>query len=256
MLRLVAFLLLFTTLQSHALRIISLEEPPTNYRLNGTFTGTTTELVEALRQQLAPSTNIEVLPPARVIHLLQHSETPVLAFTIGRTAEREALGWHFIGPVITRRHVIWVRQQYELALTNGTDILSLTLSGTRGDWRVDFWQQQGSKIEQTRSHVQGLRMMHSGRTDGWISSDIEAPILAATQGIAVEELKIAHTFRQSASYLVFSANTPAQQVERWQQAYQQLIGSDFVSQQAQYWSGVLGYPLTFDPKLGYHMLEK
>jgi hypothetical protein len=97
------------------IQIYTDEEPPTTISENGVLTGTTVDIVEALKASLGIVIPIQLVPGNRSYQAV--SENPnVMAFTYGRTPEREKLGFHFIGPVITRQHALWAREKWSKAL--------------------------------------------------------------------------------------------------------------------------------------------
>ncbi len=99
-----AFALSFflSSIANAELQIVTVEEPPTNYELNGKITGTTVDIVERIINDLNLNTKIQLLPTARAIDMLM-KEPGIIFFTAAYTPERVQHGLQYIAPVITTR---------------------------------------------------------------------------------------------------------------------------------------------------------
>ena len=112
------------------LRFLTVEEPPTNYLENGEVVGTSVDLVRELARRLDETIDIELLPPARAI-LVANTTANRILFTAALTEARKEQGYHAIGPVITRKHVLYARKGRNLQLAKLDDLIAqnLTVSG-------------------------------------------------------------------------------------------------------------------------------
>lgn len=237
------------------IRILTTEEPPTNYTENGELTGITTEIVIALQDQLGLNHEIEILPWARTYRILK-SQPNILAFSGGKTPDREALGFHFIGPVTTRIHSLIARKDSDYKISSFEDIkkLNLTAGTMRQDWREIFLKEKGVTIESATDHYGVIKMLFAGRIQLAVSSDIEGPIVSKKAGIDYSEFKTVYPFQTSSSYLLFSKETPPATVNKWQQAYEQLQTTNFFDDTAKRWSKKLGYQLSYSKDKGFYAL--
>lgn len=91
-------------------RIVTAEETPTNYTINGEVTGTTTAIVREILRLLDREVEIEIFPWARSMRIAQ-KEPNVIIFTAGKSSERINHGFHFLGPVSTRKHVLYKKKR-------------------------------------------------------------------------------------------------------------------------------------------------
>ena len=118
-------------------RILTCEEPPTNFMEEGELRGMTVEIVRAIRDRLGIYDEIEILPWARAYRIAKR-EPGVVIFTCAITPERVAHGFHFVGPVTTRRYVLWMKRGAGIGLSDIGEITErgLSLGTVRGDWRA------------------------------------------------------------------------------------------------------------------------
>ncbi len=244
-------IILITATSAHSeMRLITTTEPPINYVHAGKFTGMTTEIVRAIRDQLGWDNKVEVYPWARGYQLALTTPNIVL-FTAGKTPERAAAGFQFIGPVSTRQHAVFTRVEYK---PDGTDSLRssmIPIAGLRGGWRGKYLSNDGFKVLETTQHDQGFRMLMNHRIDYWISSDLEAPIIAKKWGYRTKDLKVAWIIKEAPSYMAISPGTNKQLIETWEAAYHALQETDFFEKEVERWSNILDADLKFSGTTGY-----
>ncbi len=164
---------LFVAVLSHAglgsaqaLRLVTAEEPPTNYTQAGQLTGITVDIVRELLRRQGLETPIEVYPWARSYAIAQQGPS-VAIFTAARTPEREALGFSFIGPVTTRKHALFARANDARHYRSLAELRNerLLIAGMRADWRAQWVADQSLALYATNSHRQSLQMLQAGRVD-------------------------------------------------------------------------------------------
>ncbi|MCG8688219.1 MAG: transporter substrate-binding domain-containing protein [Desulfobacterales bacterium] len=236
------------------LRILSTEEPPTNYTLNGKFTGTTTDIVQALKQQLGETAAIENRPWANAYKIAQE-QPGILVFTCGKTQSRIDHGFQFVGPVITRKHVLWKKAETTCYVSTMADIRhrGLRVGGMRGDWRTKYFTDRGIPVDLVPRHANNVKKLFRDRIDLWISSDLEAPGLLQAEGRVMADIEIAFVIREAASFLMFSRDTPKETVRSWAGAYAELQETDFFEKASAKWSLILGFDLGYQNDLGFYI---
>ncbi|MCK7612696.1 substrate-binding periplasmic protein [Roseibium sediminicola] len=235
------------------IRFLTLEEPPTNYLEDGKIVGTTVDLVREMARLLGEIPEIDFLPPARAFLLAQSTPDRML-FTAAFTPEREALGYRAIGPVISRRHLLYARKGSNLKITDVEDLVAqgLTISGMDADWRTAFLKDAGAVVETTPEHLLNLKKLVAERTDLWISSDIEAPAILAEAGVDPSAVEVAYVLRTAPSYILVSKGTEPDRVARWRGAFEALsTDADFLERMTAKWSGKLDMELGFAPAKGF-----
>ncbi len=235
------------------LRILTCEEPPTNYYLiEGEFSGTSMDIVEEIKRSLNLDVEIEVLPWVRAYSYAK-KDANIVVFTCGRSQERIDHGFHFIGPVITRKHVFWSKKGKSFNISSIKDVKekNLELGAMRGCWRSKFLMDQGLKVQNETDHKQNIRKLLTGRIDLWVSSDIEAPPIAKEAGVDIEEIEIAFVFKEAASYIMLSRDTPQEMIEQWEKAYSEIQKTDFFIKASKKWSDILGYEMGYANDKGF-----
>lgn len=236
-------------------RILTTVEPPTNYYLqNETFSGTTTDIIIEITRYLDLDTTIEVLPWIRA-YTYSLKNPDIVIYTCGKTQTRVDHGFHFIGPVMTRKHALWSLKEKEISIENIDDIKkqNLNVVGMRGDWRSDFFSDQGVSVYNVHGHEYSLNILLGGRVDLWISSDIEAPQIAESAGIDIDELEMIYIFDESPSYIMMSRDSSAENIRKWHEAFKQLQMTDFFKELSVKWSKILGYDLAYDKDKGLYV---
>ena len=235
------------------MRIVTNEEPPTNYYSEeGKFIGTTVDIVEEIKRYLNLNVKIEVMSWARAYDIAK-KDSNVIIFTAARTQERIDHGFHFIGPVITRKHLLWSKKGSAFNINSIEDIKdqNLRVGAMRGDWREKYFIDLGLSIDNVTSHKQNLMKLLEGRIDLWVSSDIEAPLIAKEVGVDMGEIEIAYIFKEASSYIMLSKDTPEETVEEWKKAYAEIQKTDFFENTSKKWSNTLGSEVGYAKDTGF-----
>jgi len=245
--------LIFSSLSNASeLRILTNVEPPTNYySKEGIFTGITTDVVLEIKKQLNLNTNIEVVPWARAYKIAKR-ESNIVIFTAGKTQDRIDLGFHFIGPIITREHILWSKRGNHFNIKNLEDIKNkkLKIGAMRGDWRSKFFKDRGFDVQDVARHEQNIKKLIYGRFDLWATSDIEAPSIAYNAGFTSDMIEKAYVFRKSGSYIMLSKNSSKQTIKEWRDAYKKIQETDFFDKMAKKWSHILNFEFRYTTEKG------
>jgi len=238
------------------IRIVTTEEPPTNYTYQGKLVGTTIDIVEEIKRYLNLRVRIEVMPWTRSFKIAKEKPNVVI-FTAGRTQKRIDHGFHFIGPVITRKHALWCKKEKSFNISNVKDIktMNLSIGSMRGDWRTLFFKDQGIKVQEVANHEQNLIKLIKNRFDLWVSSDIEATPILNKLGYDIKDIKIAYVFKEAASYIMLSRGTSKDIVNKWQNAYAAIQKTDFFEKASRKWSNVLGLEFGYTKETGFFVKQ-
>ncbi|RDE19434.1 hypothetical protein DV711_11100 [Motiliproteus coralliicola] len=245
-----AILLLISVAAVAEIRLLSTEEPPTNFTYAGNFTGTTTEMVREIRKRLGWSAKVEVYPWSRAYQIALNAPD-VLVFTVGKTAEREQAGFTFIGPVSTRKHGVFSRIDQAVSDFDAMKDSQEPVAVMRGDWRAKYLAGEGFSVLDMNNHAQGFRMLMNGRINYWLSSDLEAPMTARSLGYRMADIKMVKLIRESGSYMAFSPGTNPELIQKWRGAFKELQHTDFFDQQRTLWSNILDAQIEYRPEAGY-----
>ncbi len=235
------------------MRIVTNEEPPTSYYSEeGEFVGTTVDIVKEIERYLGLDTEIEVMSWARAYETTKAGPNVVL-FTAARTQERIDHGFHFVGPVITRKHVLWARKGSDFNINSIQDIKdqNLQIGAMRSDWREIYFIDLGFTIDDTTSHKLSLQKLLDGKVDLWVSSDIEAPRVTEEIGVDMGEIEIAYIFKEASSYIILSKDIPEETVEEWKKAYAEIQKTDFFENASKKWTNTLGSKVGYAKDTGF-----
>jgi len=238
------------------IRFVTLEEPPTNFLEDGEIVGTTVDLVREMARRLGVAPEIDFLPPARAFLVAETTPNRML-FTAALTEARRAHGYRAIGPVISRRHILYARKGSDLKVQTVHDLVGqgLTVSGMDADWRTSFLKEAGVLVETTPQHLLNLKKLMAERTDLWISSDIEAPAILAEAGVDWGEIEEAFVLRVAPSYILVSKDTDPKLLTRWRDAFDAVsVDEAFLREVSTKWSDRLGLSFGFSPDTGFHVM--
>lgn len=231
------------------LRLISSEKMPYNYTTEQQFVGVTVDVVKDLLAPKQP--DIEVMPWPRAFEIARTTPN-VLLFTMGKTKQRLAQGFQYIGPVSTRQLAFYTLQDEFTHLTNLAEIRQkkLVIVGLRGGWFSEQLRQQGIEILEVGDYHQGVLMLLRNRAHLWVSTDLEAQMHLNQTGEHAT-LKIALRLQCAENYLALSPGSDAKLYQRLQQDYQRWSQSKKPAAIAKKWQQQLGVTLKFSQKRGF-----
>jgi polar amino acid transport system substrate-binding protein len=212
------------------------------------------EIVEALRNALRVTAEIEVVPTARANEYVE--KTPnVLVFTYAKSPEREKAGFHFIGPVVTRTQMLWKKKGAPINVGSLADVKSqnLTVGSLIGDWRSKFLEGAGVTVSEVGTSELNLKKLMADRMPLMVSSSFDMPSIAKLVGVDMADVEPVYTIAEASSYLMFSKDTDQATLNKWQNAYIALEKTDFFTKTADKWSQILGAPLKFAPDKGFYV---
>ncbi|WP_415520477.1 MAG: substrate-binding periplasmic protein [Desulfovibrio aminophilus] len=212
----------------------------------------TTGVVQAILAGLGQNLPIGVYPWARAYHIAL-TEPNVVIFTAGKTPDRVAQGFSFIGPVTTRRHALFKKTSRKLTVRNLDDVKSqgLKVGAMRGDWRAAFLESRGMTVELVTGHHQNLMKLLDDRIDLIVLSDLELPITAAQAGIDRAAVETALVFDERQAYILLSKGTQESVLTQWRESFHALQSTDFFQQQSRKWSEILDMPISYAPDTGF-----
>lgn len=234
------------------IRVVSTEEYPTNYTIDTTFSGTTTDIVRSMLEKTKSDAVIEVFPWERSFKFALRNAN-VMIFTAGKTKERERLGFHFIGPVITREFSLYAPTNKNIEVSSISDILKerLVVAGMRGDWRTKYFIEEGVDVREVNNYLTHYKMLMNGRIDMVISSDIEFAGNIKSVGYKEEDIEKVFIFKTASSYIMFSPKTSLSTIKKWEKIFYEVTND--METYTDKWSDVLGLSLGFSREKGYYI---
>lgn len=235
------------------LRLLTSEEPPTNYTLDGQVTGLTTDIVREMERRLAISLPIEVRPWARSYQEAL-SKPNIAIFTIRNTPEREKLGFEFVGPVTTRQTIVFKRVDTGRRINSIADIKTqgLTVGVMRGDWRAAYLKDQGVEVEENSTHDLTIKQLMGNRFPLFVLSDLELGMVMSTAGVPIDRVSPAVVVMETKGYIAFSKGTSPETVTRWKLVFAEIQKDPiFTRDLAAKWSSTMQLPISFSVDKGF-----
>ncbi len=236
------------------LQILTVEEPPTNYKHNGKITGTSVDIVEGIIKELNLKTKIEMLPPARAIKYLME-KPDIIFFTLAYTPERVKHGLHYIAPVITTRLAFYKKKGFPIKVKDIDDIKTqeLLCGVVRGDWREKLFNDKGLKTYSLTNYDQNFKMLIKGRLHLVITSDLEMGSVLTKLNLPLDSVEQVLIFEEAQSYIAASKDTSEKTVDQWKNAFEALKKTDFFKVTTDKYKKILGNRLDYLPDKGFYI---
>jgi polar amino acid transport system substrate-binding protein len=219
-----AILLLFSVAaQAAGLQIITENSPPLNYTDDGTDSGKplgqAVDIVKEIQKRLGDTTPIEVMPWARGYDLAQ-KDPGVMLFSTTRTPAREAL-FQWVGPVGTNEWVFIAKKGSPITINSLDDAKKVgSIGAYKNDAREQFLKDQGfANLDSADDPATIMKKVLSDRNDLWLTDKDEYKVTAKNQHVDPSELTPLFTVKKTELYMAFSKATPADVVQKWQKAY-------------------------------------
>ncbi|MDR7122612.1 transporter substrate-binding domain-containing protein [Rheinheimera soli] len=213
------FLISFSV-QSQALRIITVVEPPASYLdSHGELTGFSVEVVQAIQRSLNDETKIEVMPEARAIYIAR-TEPNVLLFSFSRTEQREK-EFYWIGQLVVKTSSAYTLSSNPVQIQTLDQLRKVKAIGVvRGDIREEWLLEQDfNNLHPSVNHQQNIQRLRSGRLDliAYESQGIQH--LLWEEGLQIDDIKAVYTLRTSEVYLLMSkSGTDQKLMQSWKLA--------------------------------------
>lgn len=229
------------------LRIITVDEAPANFVVDGQAQGYAVDLVRAIQQQLHDNTRIEVLPEDQALHIAS-TRPNVLLFSFSRTRNREE---HFIWllPLLRKKWQLFMPTP--VASTPSIDLQRLpTIAVVRGDVREEQLRSSGLKNLVTASSTrQALELLQQQRVSALASSQMEIDLLWHQYEFPGSKPAAVLAFGYADSYLLFSKQTDPALLQQWQKAISQLRQQGLLRKTAIRWQAKLSLYSGQPPRL-------
>jgi len=202
------------------LSVITEQFPPLNYEQNGQLTGSSSEILKLMYQQLKiEMPEIEVLPWTRAYKLAQSSDA-VLLYTLSRTVAREDM-FQWVGHTHSSRTIVVTYAGSGVTSFDPTVDELDRIVAVRSDasfYALDEHQYPEDKIDLVDSIVDQYRMLLEQRVK--LASVSEASFLKILETEAYKDFKYETLFvlKQNQGYFGFSKSVDKRVIERMQNA--------------------------------------
>jgi len=211
--------------QSQTLGIVTEEFPPYNYTQNGALKGLSTEVVQAVLDELDETAQTEVLPWARALKTAERNPN-VLIYSIGRIPARELL-FKWVGVIAPAEFYLFgLKQRPDIRIDALEDAKQYTIATVNQDVREQYLTSKGfvkgKQLRPTRRYAQGFEKMRLGRIDLWAMNELVAYWIVRQAGHDPEEAlsKTFHLAELSSEgyYMAFGNRTSDTLVKRFRTA--------------------------------------
>jgi len=234
------------------LRILTSEKMPFNYVEDQQIKGISVDLLQLLFDGQLPGP-VELMPWPRAYDTALQQKN-VLLFTMGKTPQRQALGFTFIGPVSRRFHALYATRADLPLVQSFADIKKhrLVVAGLRAGWLSEQFKAAGINIETVGSYQQGMEMLLKNRAQLWLSTDLEEQVLQAQHPDAPALIPVWRLLC-SENYFGLSPGSDPALIAQLQQKYRQILQSDQPLALQQKWQTKLALPLEFAASAGFFL---
>ncbi|MDB1124013.1 substrate-binding periplasmic protein [Vibrio algarum] len=212
MARILALLGLFLSMHIHAeIRILTFASPPLvnfhksdDIHTNHHFTGFSVDLIDKVFNDTNSKYSIQSKPIKRALYETKAIQN-TCTFPIDRTQDREAQ-FKWIGPVAINRYALYSAPNTPISLTTLIDAKTYTHAVYSGTAIANYLRERQFHMYETKSLLQGLRMLLSNRVDLWVADTNSAKLLAEQAHIA--QLKPELIFFTSIGFMACNNETP------------------------------------------------
>ena len=199
------------------------ELPPFAYHKEGKIEGLSVEIVNAILENLEIKNTITIFPWARAYHEILKNPNHVL-FSMSRNNERE-YSFQWVGPIIEDKVYFYSHVNDKNKISTIEDAKKVkTVIVSRGFPEHKLLQDKGfNNLSLVVSPAQGFKRIISKRGD--LMPAGELTILPTDKRLKINGLLLQNTGVQLFShslYIAMSLNTPRADVEKWQQALDQI----------------------------------
>lgn len=180
------------------------------------------ELVRALMDELQEPANIQEVPLARGLKLVQ-SRSRVVLFNLSRTAERETLV-HWVGPTLQETDYLYELTAQPTGIRVIEDAATLPVCVLNGSSHDALLKARNfSQVHRANSYSGCFRMLAAKRVKLVASADSDLPRKLAEAEVSNSAVVAsAVSLGQDQGYIAFSLDTPATELNRWRQALAKL----------------------------------
>ena len=202
------------------LKILTEVYPPYNFvDKNMNVTGQSTEIVQAILNQLDVIAQIEVVSLSEGLELLQKGPAMVM-YSLNRTPAREKL-FKWVGPIGQYEQVFYARKGSSIQVNRLEDAKQVEKIGVyKGDAGNQYLASQGfTNLDESQTDVEALKKLIDGEVQLWLGNKEGLEITAKEAGVSLDELVLLPTIVIEANlYIAFSKDIPDGTVTKWQEA--------------------------------------
>ena len=225
-----------------AIQILTEELPPYNMTQDGRLTGMSTEVVQAVLQEVGVQAHIQSMPWARAYDIAQNSEN-VLIYSIARTRQREKL-FKWVGTIAPVRWYLFTLPQRDIQLGQLDEARRYQIGTVKDDageqHLLDKGFAVGENLQSSNRYAHNYEKLTLGRIDLWIANELNAFYLVRRAGDDPDEtlvpvLSLPDLGDDQGLSMAFSPQTSDALVERFRQGLKTIRDNGTYDAIAQRW---------------------
>ncbi|PCI61822.1 MAG: hypothetical protein COB35_05125 [Gammaproteobacteria bacterium] len=195
--------------------------PPLNYIKNGKPAGPAVDIVKAIQKQLKSKTPVVVYPWKRAYITTTHKKNTAI-FALARSKKRENL-FKWVGPIATKKYAFYALNSTNIKLTSISDANNYSIGVQFGSVSEEYLQTQYFKsVQAVSTSMQNLNKLLNKRIELWYVDNANLVEQLKLMSIPMSKLKEVLIVKNEKLYIGFNKETPANIINLWQQAFQEL----------------------------------
>lgn len=220
------------TVTANEIRIVTEELPPYNMTLDSRLTGMSTEVVQAVLQEIGVQASIQSMPWARAYDIALNAEN-VLIYSIVRTAQREKL-FKWVGNIAPMHWYLYAKPGRPIQLNNLDDARQYQIGTVKEDvgeqYLVSRGFSLGKNLQSSNKYAYNYEKLKYGRVDLWVANELNALYLVRQAGddparMLRPALSLPDLGGDDGLNMAFSLKTSDALVERFRQGLQAIRGN-------------------------------
>jgi polar amino acid transport system substrate-binding protein len=198
------------------------EWAPFNYQEDGTVTGISVEILEAVFRDIGVNrsrADVRVVPLADGFEAARN-ETGIVLFSIVRTPEREPY-YKWAGPFTKASFVLFAPMSRNITIATPADLNRYRIGTVDGTIENDLLVNQGVNVSQLvngQTPADLLRMLEAGEIDLWATGDLAGRHQMLKTAADPNAYEIVYTLSENDFYYIFSRDVPDTLVRAFQYA--------------------------------------
>jgi len=230
------FLLAGHSALSAELTILTENLPPLNYVDNGVLVGPSVEIVREIQRRVGSEEPIQVYPWARAYKMALEEENVVL-FGMTYTKVREDK-FKWVGPLATKRDILVAKKGSGIKISRLEDAKKVGRIGTlRDDTRERLLKSYGFiNLESVSDEQLNAKKLALGRIDLWAYKIPGLRTVCDLAGVDYTEFEEVYHLREIDLMIAFSKKTSNSIVEKWEDAFHEMVADGTVMQIQKKWN--------------------
>ena len=230
------FLLAAHSALSSELMILTENLPPLNYLENDVLVGPSVEIVKEIQRRVGSNEPIQVYPWARA-YKIALEEKNVILFGMTYTKVREDK-FKWVGPIATKRDILVAKKGSGIKINSLEDAKKVKRIGTlRDDTREHLLKSHGfTNLESVSDEQLNAKKLALGRIDLWAIKIPGLRTVCDLAGVDYTEFEEVYHLREIDLMIAFSKKTSDSIVQKWEDAFHEMIADGTVKQIQKKWN--------------------